>query len=702
VTNTPLASELTARRRAEIALRIIGRQRDLLIVLVVVAVVALIAAPLPVFAIDVLIIANFALSMVVLLAVVAARSPLALSSFPSLLLFTTLLRLGLNIASTKLILLTGHGPRIVESFGVLVVGGNYVVGAIVFLILSVVQFVVIAKGAERAAEVSARFTLDAMPGKQMSIDADLRAGLITMNEARARRSEIEQESKLHSGLDGAMKFVKGDAIAGLVIAAITIIGGIAVGAGLQGMSVSEAAKRFALLTIGDSMVAQIPSLLLSIAAGVMITQSGSPPTAGSEQGGIGDLIVRQIAGHHKGLMIAGLVLILTAVLPGFPMLPSLFVSIMLLLPAVLLMKREARMHHTPSAPIMAFARSGLAKAPPMVSSAPAPMALPLSVAASDDIIGRLHPMRMNLEFGRMRLRLGGESGLPFPGMTMVREPDAAPGELTVVTFDVRRFRLEVPADRLIVECPAGMHDVPGFERSDALATLDPSWRLMKADAAMPPGCVTVPLERCIAQAVMHVLERHGAAMIGLGETAMILRAAANEHPELVAEVEKSLPVTKLADILRRLVDEAVPLRDLRTILETLSVAATREKDPVLLTEQVRLALSSQTCQRFADGTGTVRAVVLSQESEAALRSALQASRGSYQPFEAAEVLHLVDQFREVTAGASGTPVLAVQLETRRFVRKLLEPHAREIPVLSFGELAEAREVVVLGELSLGR
>jgi type III secretion protein V len=698
--NTTSPSDLTLRRRIEISLQILGRQRDLLVVLLVVAVVALIAAPLPVLAIDILIISNFALSLVVLLAVVAARDPLALSSFPSLLLFTTLLRLGLNIASTKLILLTGHGPRIVEAFGVLVVGSNYVVGGIVFLILSVVQFIVIAKGAERAAEVSARFTLDAMPGKQMSIDADLRSGLITMAEARERRVHIEQESKLHSGLDGAMKFVKGDAIAGLVIAAITILGGIAVGAGMQGMGVGEAARRYALLTIGDSMVAQIPSLLLSIAAGVMITQSGPSSNDSSGPNGIGDLIVRQLAGHSKGLMIAGLILLASALLPGFPMAPSLFVAALLLAPAVLLMRREARVGDTTAAPIPAFARTGRSAAPPMVTYGPATMALPLSIAASDDVIARLGSVRVNVAFAQMRLRLAGDSGLPFPGMTIVPNPAAAPGEFAVRTFDVTRFRARLPADRTVVSCPAGKEGAAGLERDPELEVLAPQWRLARSAAPLPAGCTAVTLEVCLARAVMHVLDRHGASMIGLGEAAMILRAASTEYPELAAEVEKDVPMSKLADILRRLVDESVPLRDMRTILEALSVAAIREKDPVLLTEQVRLALSSQTCQRVADDQGTVRAVVLSQASEEMLRAALRESRGSYQPFEPNEILDLVQQFRSVAMGAPGVPVLAVQLETRRFMRKLVEPHARDIPVMSFGELAEAREVVLLGEVNL--
>jgi type III secretion protein V len=695
-------SALNTRQKLEVSLQLLAAQRDLLVVLLVVVVVALIAFPLPVFVIDVLIIANFALSLVVLIAVVRNPSPIEFSSFPSLLLFTTLLRLGLNIASTKLILITGHGPHIVEAFGTIVVGGNYVVGGIVFLILTVVQFIVIAKGAERAAEVSARFTLDAMPGKQMSIDADLRSGLISMLEARERRSTIELESKLHSGLDGAMKFVKGDSIAGLAIAAITIIGGIAIGAGMQGMSVGEAARRFALLTIGDSMVAQIPALLLSIAAGIMITQAGGSSKDGAGESGIGDLIVRQIGTHYKGLMITGLILTFGALLPGVPTVSTLFIAFLLLGPAFLLLKREGKVRESLTLPVQAFAKTGRRDAPPMVFSGPLVVALPLSITASRDLISRLHPIRMNIAFANMRFAFAGKTGLPFPGMTIVPDPSGgAPGEFTVNTLDVIRFRACIPTERTIVSCEADALDIPGLEPMAELAALAPRWRFMKSGEQVPAGCAPVQIEECLALAVLHVLERHSASLIGLSEAASMMRNAEVENPELVTQLTAALPISKVADVLRRLVDESVPLRDMRSIFDALNTAAAREKDPVLLTEQVRLALSAQSCQRVADEKGTVRAVVLSQASEARLRTALQQSRGNYQPFAEDEALRLIKQFRTHSAAAPKPPILAVQLEIRRFLRKLIEPHARDIMVMSFGELAEAREVVLLGELELG-
>jgi len=689
----------TVRQRIEFVNAAFSRQKDLLLVLLIAAVVALIAAPLPVIVLDVLIVVNFGLSIVVLLAAVSATGPLALSSFPSLLLFTTLLRLGLNIASTKVILLTAHGPRIVEAFGSLVIGGNYVVGAIVFLILSVVQFIVIAKGSERAAEVSARFTLDAMPGKQMAIDADMRAGLITMHDARERRLEIERESKMHGGMDGAMKFVKGDAIAGLVIAVITIVGGIAVGAGMRGMSVGDAAQRFAVLTIGDSMVAQIPSLLLSIAAGVLITQAGNDGRGSS----VASLLLQQISDQPRGLVVAGGLLLLAAAVPGFPAFPFLVVALSLLGPGLLAMRRQALVKRTTMAPIEAFSRDSRAKAPPMISTVPAVMAQPLTLRVAPSVSQRLNAANVNAQFIKMRMNMVETLALPFPGIRMIESAELEPGGFDVQIYDVVRYRGQIPPQGILIAVDAGQPLGAPIADAPPLEDLDPRWRWANApspEAPSPPGASMVALEALLARAVQRVLIRYGASMIGMGEATALIRMAEREHPEMVAEVAKLLTINKIAEVLKRLAEESVSLRDMRNIIETLSHAALREKDPVMLTEQVRMGLSSQTCQRLSAGTGIVQVAVLSQQAEATIRGALQESRGNYLPFTAEETQLLVARFRAIAASSTGggMPVLAVHLEIRRYLRKIIEPHAWDLWVVSFGELVEAREVVVLGDV----
>jgi type III secretion protein V len=477
------------RRNVDQGLNFLGRQRDLMLVVLLISVVALIAAPLPAIILDVLIIINFALSIVVILTAVSIESPLALSSLPSLLLFTTLLRLALNIASTKMILLTGHGPRVVETFGTLVVGGNYVVGAIVFLILSVVQFIVIAKGSERAAEVAARFTLDAMPGKQMAIDADLRAGLITMNEARERRQEIERESKLHGGMDGAMKFVKGDAIAGLVIAAITILGGIGVGVGMKDMSMGEAASRYAVLTIGDSMVAQIPSLLLSVAAGVLITQSGGGNGDG-HAGSVASVIAHQISGHPRALLLSGSLLLMSAAVPGFPSLPLIIVAVMLLAPGSVVLRRKAQRLWTASAPVAGFAREGRSKAPPMISSAPNLTANPLTIRLAPNVSRQLTPEQMNVHFMRMRGELSAQLGMPFPGVQMFEATELERGVIEILMYDVRRFSTTVPARRVLIgfnrQVAPPRNQNPNFRPWRTLIPTGAGWILCRPTRPCPP------------------------------------------------------------------------------------------------------------------------------------------------------------------------------------------------------------------------
>ena len=693
----------TARSWGARALHGIVARRDLLLVLLMMVVIVLIAAPVPVVALDVLIVVNFALSFVVLLTVIAAPSPLALSSFPSLLLFATLLRLGLNIASTKIILLTAHGPHVVEAFGKIVVGGNFVVGCIVFLIIAVVQFVVIAKGSERAAEVAARFTLDAMPGNQLAIEADLRAGLITPNDVRQRRLELDQATKMHGAMDGAMKFVKGDAIAGLVIAVIIILGGIAVGVGMRDMSLGEAAARFTLLSIGDAMVAQIPSLILSMAAGLLITQA----VGDSTQQNSGALILDQLSSNPRVLMMSAGLMVAGALVPGFPAMPFLVVSILLLVPVLMIRRRDRAVLKTHLAPIQAFAADGKNVAPPMVSIVASRIAQPLCIVVAPSLARRVSPTALNAAFMLMRNRLVQSLAIPFPGISMIESAALEPGGFEVHIYEVAHFEARLPSDRIVIDVGDGVGALPSASDhiSSSLAALNPRWRLIELPAkdpiALPDGVSVVGREAVLAQSVERVLTRHGASLIGIGEATKILRIAEIEHPEMVAELAKLLTITKVAEVLRCLAEDGLSLRDMRNILDTLVNAAVREKDVSMLTELVRIGLSGQTCQRLSRGTGIVRVAILSATAESDLMSALGASRGSYLPYTTEDAKRVIDQFNDIVGPSSADqPAIAVHAELRRYLKKLIEPHAPDLWVVSFGELSKAKEVVILGELEM--
>lgn len=410
------------------------------VALVVVAIISLMILPLPTLLIDVLLACNIAISVTLLMITMYVPDIVALSVFPSLLLFTTLYRLSLNIASTKSILLHADAGHIIEAFGQLVVGGNLVVGLVVFVIITTVQFIVIAKGSERVAEVGARFTLDALPGKQMSIDADLRANLLTADEARRKRATLAIESQLHGGMDGAMKFVKGDAIAGLIITGINIIAGIAVGVAYHGMSAGEAANRFSVLSVGDAMVSQIPSLLLSVAAGVMITRvaderDAHPQSLGSEMG-------RQLSSSTRALFFAAILLLGFAAVPGFPAPLFLLLSAMLAFCGYKLNHKRPLSGEHHSEPVTSMQRAG-SKGEASGILPRAPQFTPaVGVRIAPDLMPRLSAAALDQSFASERNQLQEELGLPFPGITMWVGENIRASHFEILIHDVPYVTIE--------------------------------------------------------------------------------------------------------------------------------------------------------------------------------------------------------------------------------------------------------------------
>ena len=570
------------------------RHTDLLMVLVLVLVFTMMIVPLPTWLVDLLIGINIGTSFIVLMMAMYVASPLQFSVFPTILLFTTLFRLGLNITTTRLILLDADAGAIIDTFGEFMVGGNFVVGCVVFLILTVVQFIVIAKGSERVAEVGARFTLDAMPGKQMSIDADLRAGAIDMEEAKRRRDRVAHESSLYGAMDGAMKFVKGDAIAGIFIVVIELIGGIIIGISQMGMTTGEAVHRFGLLTIGDGLVSQIPSLLICISAGILITRTGSESPEG-----LGIQVGTQIFSQPKALTLAGSLVALMAFIPGFPkpQLIMLGVGICALGYILLRIKREKPPEDSREELSRTLAPQASLKAPRGKPGEDFSPTVPILLDISPEMGESLSYDSLNEELLSLRRALYFDLGVPFPGINLrnndslqalsyvllIHEVPVARGALEKNMLLARESRANLEMLSLEVkETEQFLPDVPSIWVEEGKGDL-----LTQAGI----GCMTHP--RILAYHLSLMLTRHASEFIGLQQAKFLLDRMEMLSPDLVREATRLLPVQKIAEIFQRLVRERISIRNLSAILEALVDWANREKDIVLLTEQVRGALRRQ-------------------------------------------------------------------------------------------------------------
>ena len=632
---------------------------DLLLVIGVIVIMGTMVLTLTPLLIDSLVAVNIVIGVVLLLVSLYVASPLEFSVFPSVLLITTLFRLAVSIATTKLILLDGHAGHIIDTFGRLVAGGNLVVGMVVFLIITVVQFIVIAKGAERVAEVSARFSLDAMPGKQLSIDSDLRSGLIDKDEARRKRRELELESKLHGSLDGAMKFVKGDAICGIVIIIINLLGGLAVGVMQQGLPVGQAMVKYSILTIGDGMVAQIPALLSAMAAGLIVTRA----TSDERDRHLGDAITRQLGAKPRVLIVAAGLCLLLALVPGFPgwVFATLGLAIGitggLLLPPVKARwqrfsrpARETVLRRKDSAPPQLHTAL-----PPPRPTLPLVLELPASALQGDAPAALLAALEGVLD------RINLELGLPLPRISVHALPAAAGWRL--LAFEVPIAGGALPA------APAGA-TLPVQALADALAL-----------------------------ATLAALRRHFALFFGTQEASSYLGRAGADVPDVVKEVLRALPLQRVAEILRRLVEEEVAIRNARDILEALADAAQREKDVFALTELARIALKRQISHRAAPD-GTLRALLLAPELEEMLRQSVRVNSGVQQlTLEPALAQAVMDALaRAVRQHKPAALVTAVDI--RRHVRKLIETECFDTPVLSYHELMPTLRLEPAGRVSV--
>uniref|UniRef100_UPI0038515A90 type III secretion system export apparatus subunit SctV n=1 Tax=Burkholderia metallica TaxID=488729 RepID=UPI0038515A90 len=679
------------------------------ILVMIIAIVSLMILPLPFFMIDILVGLNIATAVTLLMITLYVPSVVSLSAFPSILLFTTLYRLSLSIASTKSILLHAEAGDIIDSFGKLVVGGNLVVGMVVFIIITLVQFIVIAKGSERVAEVGARFTLDAMPGKQMSIDADLRANLLTADEARHKRATLALESALHGGMDGAMKFVKGDAVAGLIITVINIVAGIAVGVLYHGMSAAEAANRFSILSVGDAMVAQLPALLLSVAAGVMITRVADDRD--EKKRSLGAEIGRQLIGSTSALGFAALLLVAFAAVPGFPWPLFLGLSAILGFAAWKLKKRAPSHGFEDVEAVRSMQRAGSKNETPAIASVPPVFSCALGVRLSPDLRIRLAVDRLNAAFELERASLQEELGLPFPGIHMWISEKLPPSTCEFLMHDVPCFTMELPKNKvLIADLPQRLAADPEDADAKALAerceqrdALDGSahptyWHDDVALADSIPGWRA---EQVIAHLCVQLLRRNASLFLGVSEVQWIQDQVGLEYPGLLAEVQKVLPPQRIADVLRRLLEEQIPIRNIRNIMESLIAWGPKEKDVLMLTEYVRGDLARFLAHRAAMGARVLPAILLDGPVEQHIRQAIkQTPTGNYLALPPDQITFLVDSI-ESFAGSVPRPGIALvtSMDIRRYVRRMIEGRLAWLAVYSYQELGSHLELQPIGHVT---
>lgn len=679
----------------------LGRFGDLALALLLVAIIGLLIVPLPPAVVDLLIAVNLMISVVMLMLSLYLPRALSFSTFPSMLLFTTLFRLALNVTTTRLILLHADAGEIIRTFGTFVVGGNFAVGAVIFLIITVVQFVVISKGAERVSEVAARFTLDAMPGKQMSIDADMRAGAINLEQARERRAELTAESQLYGAMDGAMKFVKGDAIAGLVITVINILGGFCIGVFMNGWPIGKAMRIFSILTIGDGLISQIPALLVAITSGIIVTRVG-----GEQNHPLGCEIAKQFAAQPKAILLGALILMVVGCIPGFPKLPlfGLAAGVAAVGYGLLLAQRQAASGSNPSAasPYATTATTPLRDGDAEVFR----MVTPLLVDVDATLAADLNRDALNQRFLDVRQAIITDLGVPLPGIHLNLNPALQQGHYRILINEVPvADGILHPGKKMVIAAEetltsAGIHAEEGATLSenvhsfwiepDAVPTLDGC------------GIEAVSMQEALILHLGNILKRHAYEFLSLQETRQLLDHLELHAPELVREVQRILPIQKLTEVLQRLVQEDLCIRNLKQITQTLIEWGQKEKDPVLLVEYVRGALSRYISYKFSGGQRLLAAYLLDPALEEQIRQAVrQTSGGSYLALEPETVRRILRQIRQTVGDLSRIaqkPVVVVPVDIRRYFRKMIDKEFYELPVLSYQELAPEITIQPLGRL----
>jgi flagellar biosynthesis protein FlhA len=661
----------------------------------VLAVLAMIVMPLPPMALDILFTFNIALSIVIMMAVFYVSRPVEFGVFPTVLLVATLLRLALNVASTRVVLLNGHsGPgaagRVIQSFGEFVIGGNFAVGVVVFVILTIINFVVVTKGSGRISEVSARFTLDSMPGKQMAIDADLNAGLITQDDARARRADVRAEADFYGSMDGASKFVRGDAVAGILIMVINILGGLAIGTIGHGMPIAEAGKTYTLLTIGDGLVTQIPALLLSTAVALIVTRMSRAQDMGGE-------LTKQLFGHPKALGVAAGLLGVMGLVPGMPNVAFLFMSVLCGSAAYAVAKRRA----TPVPEVVAPAKNA------------APNNETRELSWDDvkpvDLIGlevgyRLVPLVDKRQSGDLLARVRGvrrklsqDLGFLVPAVHIRDNLDLAPNVYRINLGGVPVGESIIYPDRELAINPGRVFGpIQGIATKDPAFGMDAVWIEPSArDHAQTLGYTVVDPSTVIATHLSFIVQGHAHEILGHEEVQHLLNTLAKTAPKLVEDlVPRVVPLSTLVRVMQGLLSERVPIRNMRTIIETLAEHATKTQDASVLQGHVRVALGRQIVQDIAGVSAELPVITLEADLEKLLQSSLagNAANPGLEPGLAERLQQRLAEAarRQETAGEPA--VLLVPPQLRHTLARFTRSSVPNLHVLAWNEIPDNRKV----------
>ena len=668
----------------------LGQRQDIALGVMLMVAVFMMILPLPTPLLDLLIAINLTFAITLMTLSIYLRDPLDSSVFPSILLITTLYRLALTVSTSRLILLQHDAGEIIFTFGNFVVGGNLVVGLIIFIILTIVQFIVITKGAERVAEVGARFSLDGMPGKQMSIDGDMRAGIIDAQEAKRQRGLVQKESQLYGAMDGAMKFVKGDAIASMIVIVVNILGGIAIGVFQQGMSAGEALHTYAILSVGDGLIVQIPALLISITAGIVVTR-----IPGDERQNLARELTQQLGRHPRSLWMASGVVLIFAVIPGFPFVVFGSLAAFLGVTAYRITKRQAR------AGVSAHGDESSAEHSAREAAKLTPGAQPLRMRCAPDVVVT---SAMLSEIDRIRQAFFEHMGVPVPEVLLDIDGNAAPGTLEIHLYQTPVLSLTVPTDALLVWASAEQFDFAAEAIKLPWGGMHACWVAPQfADALAVLNVQVTRSEARLGACLRVVLTRHAGEFIGVQESRYLMDAMEGRYSELVRELQRQLPIGRVAEVLERLVAEGVPIRDLRAVFEALIEWAGREKDVVLLTEYVRVALRRHLCHTFGHGRSWLAGFLMGERIETMLRESIrQTSAGSYSalsPEDNAAILDLV-RARYPHGVTENSPVLLTAIDVRRYMRRIVEREFSTLPVLSLQELGDDIELKIESTLEL--
>jgi len=645
---------------------LLTRYADLGVGIGLLCVLVLLILPVPPFVLDLFICVSFTASFVMLTATIYAAKPAELSSFPSLLLVTTLLRLALAIASTKMILLYAHAGQIIGAFGEMVVGGNVAVGIVVFVVLSVIQFIVVAKGADRVAEVSARFTLDGIPGRQMSIDADLRSGQIAAAEARRLRAELERETYFYGSLDGAMKFVKGDSIAGLVVALVNIAGGLTIGMGQRGMSFGDALHTYTILTVGDGLVSQIPSLIVSISAGLLVTRVSS--TSGNTN--LGRDIFQQLSLHPTALVMAGAACLALAMIPGFPHVQFMLAAAAQIGLGAVTKRQRAAADRLERPRMPAMTRDGGTYVQRILDDVELGTSSPLRVRLGVKACDALRAAELNRRFALMRRDLMVRLGVPFPGVGLLRDAQLDENRYIVDIDDVSYYGGTLVAGHVLVSGDASlvtMDGLPGF-RPQAEKSV---WVTAQSAAAIDDArIIKSGADAALCDHLTDVCEQHASSFIGTQETRFLLDQIGIEFRELVNQVLQVTTTVQLASVLRSLLEQRIPVRNLRGIIEAILRMPDGTRSLDRMVREARIALGQQVVRPLADlDNWVVNAAVLDPAWEADLEAQIEdGPDGEPQCMLDADRLEMLQQ------------VFAAQQDTVRLVvtTARLRPHLARI------------------------